>query len=333
MGLYDLAKDWVQKQLKRDLARTAIPVDPTEAKKFVEYRKMVDFCSAAFDHVSAVKSWHIRVHGDFWIVGGDEHGTFLIPQKNEDMVYQCVGIATNLHQMIESRYGSRPMVWKVTLIPFYGRLVYDGVVMLGGGSSSSQGLAMAASESKTRKLQMTIQEAKRHGRVVKRLLQLEVEGGSREGLPTQGRIDKKMAPKEQPRPTIFEMKLLKAYSKISPTLPQNDPLGVWVFRRRGYTEQENPDHVGLILANGEPMGLFRCSRGLQPTSTDILHGALEAAETAGFRPSAILPDDFECYHRLKYLFETVPDTSIEYYHPPTPEETAAARASAEAGVC
>jgi hypothetical protein len=329
VSMYEIAKNWMT-EWKRELKRKPIPVNPREAKEFVRYRDMVGFGAVAFDHVRAVKSWHVRIHGDFWIVGGDARGTYLIPQKNEDMVYQCVGLTTSLHESIESRYGKKPMVWKVTLIPFYGRLVYDGVVTLGGGSSSSQGLAMVANENKAGRLRTTVEEAKHHKRVVQRLLQLEVEGGSLEGLPSYGQVDKSKVPEEQPLPTPLEMKLLRTYLSIRNVTPEEDHTGVWVFRRKGYTEHENPDHVGLILGGGEAMGFFHCSDGLLPTSVDILSGLLEAAMTAGSRPYAIMPDDFACFHRLKYLFGRLlppgkkTDTRIEYYHPPTPEETAAA---------
>jgi hypothetical protein len=331
-GVYEMAKGWVQKEWKRELARRPIPINPVDAKKFVHYREMVDFCGTSFDHIRAVKSWHIRVHGDFWIVSGDEKGSYLIPKNNEDMVYQCVGLTTSLHELVKSKYGKRPMVWKVTLIPYYGRLVYDGVITLGGGfNNASKGLAMAASETKARKLRATVEEAKRNRRVIQRLRQLEVEGGSRIGLSSQGRMNNKAPRKrQQPSPTQQELELLSEYTNMRSVFPPNDPQGVWVFRRKGYTEQENPDRIGLILGCGEPMGFFRCSHGLEPTSIDILQGVVEASLAVGRRPHSILPDDYDCYQRIKFLFQNTVqnhDTSIEYYYPPTPEETAAARAT------
>jgi hypothetical protein len=335
ISMFDIAKQWMR-GLQRELQRKPIPVNPKDAKDFVRHRKTVGFCSAAFDHVRAVKSWHVRIHGDFWVVGGDTRGTYLIPQKNEDMVYQCVGLTKSLHETIQSKYGSQCMVWKVTLIPFYGRLVYDGVVTLGGGTNLSQGLAMVANESKKRRLTGTVEEAKRSNRVVRRLLQLEVEGGSNVGLPRYGQMDKSKVPTEQPPPTPLEGKLLRAYISIRNILLEEDPCGVWVFRRKGYTEHENPDHIGLILGGGKAMGFFHCSDGLLPTSVDILSGVLEAAMAAGCRPHTVMSDDFACFHRLKYIFSRLESsdgkyfqTSIRYYHPPTPEETAAAMVTSE----
>lgn len=335
-GVMEIARQWVQGEWRQDLARRKVPSDSAAAREFERYKATVRFCGNAFEHVRAVRSWHLRVHGDFWVVSGDDQGSYLIPQKNEDMVYQCVGISTNLHDMILKKFGTRPRVWKVTLIPFYGRLVYDGVVTLGGGGGAigggKSGLAMVASEGKTRKLLATVHEARQNRRVIQRLLQLEVEGGSLEGLATQGlnALDNRsIGLQEQPPPTTLEKRLLKAYTRIGDVMAIDDPKGLWVFRRKGYTVQENPEHVGLILGRGETMGLFQCSHGLQPTSIDILKAALEAATNAGCRPYSLLPDDYTCYQRVKFLFEDVKDTTIDYYHPPTPEETAAAMASAD----
>ncbi len=337
-GVMELAKQCVQVEWTENLARQVVPVDSAAAREFEQHKTMVHFCANAFDHIRAVKSWHIRIHGDFWVVSGDDQGTYLIPQKNEDMVYQCVGLSTSLHETIQKKYGRRPMVWKVTLIPFYGRLVYDGVVTMvsGGGASGSAGgkggLAMVASESKRHKLLATVHEARQNRRVIQRLMQLEVEGGSLEGLPTQGlsAVEKRLiSSQRQLPPTETELRLLKAYIRIRSISSMDDPKGLWVFRRKGYTEQENPDHAGLILGRGEAMGFFQCSSGLQPTSTDILEAAFEAATSVGFRPYSLLSDDYACYQRLKFLFRNVKDTTIDYYHPPTPEETAAAVSSAE----
>jgi hypothetical protein len=349
-SMMEIARRFVQEEWLDDLDRLIVPVaDPVTALEFQQHKDMVQFCADAFDHIRAVKSWHIRIQGDFWIVSGDDQGTYLIPQKNEDMVYQCVGLSTSLHGMIQKKYGSRPMVWKVTLIPFYGRLVYDGVVTLGSGGSSTTsgssgtegrgGLAMAASESKRRRLLETVHEAKHNRRVIQRLLQLEVEGGSIEGLSTHGLVatvqNRDIASRCQPPPTIVEQRLLTAYIRLEgPILSSDDPKGLWVFRRKGYTEQQNPDHIGFILGRDEVMGYFRCSRGLQPTSTDILEATLDATTKAGIRPHSIMSDDYTCFERLKFLFENVlkdntTTTRIDYYHPPTPEETAAAVVSAD----
>ncbi|KAG7362116.1 hypothetical protein IV203_025782 [Nitzschia inconspicua] len=334
-SMYEIAKKWIT-EWEREFKRTPIPVDPREANDIMRYRNMISFGVAAFDHVRAVKSWHMRIHGDFWIVGGDTNGSYLIPKRNEDMVYQCVGLTTCLHEAFQSRYGHKPMVCKVTLVPFYGRLVYDGTVALGGGDGSSQGLAMVASESKTRRLKATVEEAKYNNRVIRQLLQLEVEGGSLDGLPSYSQVNKSNVQTEQPQPTPLEVKLLRSYVSIPRVIPEDDRNGVWVFRRKGYTEQENPEHAGLILVGGgNVVGFFDCSNGLIPTSVDILSSVLEATMASGSRPHTLMPDDFSCFQRLKYLFaqllppNQIEETKIGYYHPPTSEETAAAMMTSE----
>ena len=53
-------------------------------------------------------------------------------------------------------------------------------------------------------------------------------------------------------------------------LPQEDNMGYWVYRRMGYSEMENPMHMGMVMAGtGMIMGPFWCS-ALKPTVVDIL---------------------------------------------------------------
>ena len=80
----------------------------------------------AVDDVAAAKSWNVRVHGQFWIVGMESDGTFLIPDNNRSMVFKCVGIRNPIWPMVLQNHGGRFPLMTVTMIPWYGRLVYDG---------------------------------------------------------------------------------------------------------------------------------------------------------------------------------------------------------------
>ena len=80
----------------------------------------------AVDDAAAVKSWNVRVHGHFWIVGMEGNGTFLVPDSNRNMVYQCVGVRNAIWPMVEKIHGGRCVLMTITMIPWYGRLVYDG---------------------------------------------------------------------------------------------------------------------------------------------------------------------------------------------------------------
>jgi hypothetical protein len=301
-SIFEMAKEWGQVQLQEN---SVLPPNEEEG------RLLLDFVSKAFDDVTSVKSWHVRIHGDFWIVGGNSDGTFLIAQHNHDLVYQCVGLTSALHEMIgRAGFGKDAIpLYTMTLLPAYGRLLYDGVVVATG---------ICAHPKLATTLRAKVQLAQDQGRVVQGLRQLEVEGGSLEGLPTQGKIDK-TAPTEQPPPTTEEKSWMAKIGKQS-KVNQDDEH--WVFRRRGYTEQDNPEHEGVILAAGGHRGIFDCRQGLAPVSTDIL------SQLAKSRPyGRVMIDDYQCFQRVKFLLDGI--LEVDYYHPPTPEETAAASARAK----
>ena len=64
---------------------------------------VVQLMTRALDDISAVGGWHVRVHGNFWIVGevddktldknGGNSGTYLIPDSNENMVFKVLGMS------------------------------------------------------------------------------------------------------------------------------------------------------------------------------------------------------------------------------------------------
>jgi hypothetical protein len=96
-------------------------------------------------------------------------------------------------------------------------------------------------------------------------------------------------------PTNQEQALLDKLAAI-PKSPANQeafggaPDGYWVFRRFGYTEAENPMHVGIVLAGANPLGQFKCS-ALVPTALDILKGLVSMSRKMRKRPLQIGIDD------------------------------------------
>jgi hypothetical protein len=85
-----------------------------------------------------MKSWHLGIHQDFWLVGRDYNGTYVVPDSNKDVVYKVVGIQNNAN--VASSVPSKdkqqqqqhaltiikiPMRLRMTVFPWYGRLLYD----------------------------------------------------------------------------------------------------------------------------------------------------------------------------------------------------------------
>lgn len=317
---------------------------------------VVQLMTKALDDISAVGGWHVRVHGNFWIVGevddktldknGGNSGTYLIPDSNENMVFKVLGIRNHLFTLAKSTCPDyRPMKMVVTMVPWYGRLVYDGVVVPATNASGIPGPPIMASPSHTAKLKQTVIDAEERGCVIERLLELELQD-SQSLLPdlTLLTIDDNNG-QQQEEPTQMEKACLAKLAQYAlPDSYANNsrrPKVFWTMRRFGYTEDDNPDHFGIVMNSGLPIGDFICTQGLAPISTDLLTSLIKVCADNNISSSSTttnellkLPmylniDDRACYNRMKYLFEKEDifcNTKVLYYHPPSVEETDAATA-------
>lgn len=279
----------------------------------------------ALEDVRAMASWHIRIHGDFWVVGYDESGAYLIPKANRKSVYKCVGIRNALGPMIFNKRPDAPiMLFTTTMIAWYGRLVYDGVLLPG---EAQFGKPKEASSALARALRENVEQAKAEGRVIERLAQLEVPGGNVTGAIREGASEPDLDAQEPPpqaEATQEEIKLIQKLAKITPSQTGSNQ-EYWVFRRMDYTEHGNPNHFGMIMAGAFIVGPFYCS-ALIPSSADILKALVEYSQKAKCRPRVIGVDDYNCTMRLKELIKDTPAFQVVYYPPPSEEEQASAMA-------
>lgn len=100
----------------------------------------------------------------------------------------------------------------------------------------------------------------------------------------------------------------------------------------GYSEAENPNHMGMIMSgqSGMVVGSFQ-SRQLAPTAAEYL-GHLEAALFGGglagdgggrgVKPSEVAVDEKSAVERLKLVLGPA-GIMAGYYPPPTEEELSA----------
>jgi len=101
------------------------------------------------------------------------YDTLEVPESNHGMVYKCVGMKDSIWPMVAGKHPGLIQM-TLTMIPGYGRLVYDGVLVPPHGLPVPP---VAGSELEA-SLKETVAKAKIEGRVISRLAQLEVEGGS-----------------------------------------------------------------------------------------------------------------------------------------------------------
>lgn len=99
----------------RDLVKNQLPEMNGGLEALIAEKPEYKRCVEAVDDGEACQGWNVRVTGDFWIVGMDEGGTFLIPDGNRDVVYQCCGVKDPIYPKV-AHFG-RPSLFRVTMIP------------------------------------------------------------------------------------------------------------------------------------------------------------------------------------------------------------------------
>ena len=322
-GIYLALKDWLQRQCIQNTPYAELDDG---------YKRIYD----AIDDPSAVAGWNCRVHGDFWLCADvEEGGTYCVLASNPRAVYQVVGMTQPLGRLIQHSYGEGSFVRHlITMVPWYGRLVFDGLICPVGSDGEQARHPKKASAAKAEKLREAIRLAKEEGRVISRLAQLEVPGGSIDGAgpvdysPLKPAVDEDDGANEgeQENPTESEqgyVDRLKALSPMPPSIAGPDGgRGKWTFRRQGYNEEENPEHSILVLSLGNVLGGFKCE-ALVPKSEEVLKVLTTFSEKAGFRPIVVNIDEKKCCERVKFLLKDVKNIHIMYYLPPSREEIAA----------
>jgi signal recognition particle subunit SEC65 len=197
---------------------------------------------------------------DFWIVGADENdgGTFLVSNVNRNTVYKVLGVRNSLFCMVEPTFGQQPIHMKLTMVPWYGRLVYDGVIIPAHGRP---GPPEIADDALAKKLKKSVKLARKEGRVVEKLAQLE-SPDAEASIPKAARnveFERQQEEQAQKAPKTLEKKFLGKLQKLQVS---DDAQTAWCMRRRGYTEHDNPNHSGVIIsvgAGGLPLDDFTCS--------------------------------------------------------------------------
>ena len=257
----------------------------------------------------AVGSWNVRIEGQFWIVGMSPEGTLVIPVSNPRQVYNVLGYKAPLGA--QGKF-PRPPKFYLTLLPWYGRLIHDPMLMTTTGTNQVE----LASPQLAMELINSCKLAKEEGRVVDRLAQLEVEGGSKVGLPFQPFVPDQVKDfmaiekaKATAPATDKERDLVDNLADFE-SMPEGDKASTWTVMRLQVTEELNPNHTVVIFNNsGKKLHEFK-SKDLIPTSEEVLKAILtvcSSGETNHKRPRLIGVDVPPLAMRLKFLFNGVKD--------------------------
>ena len=306
--------------------------------------------------------------GKFFYTGNDETGAALLADDRLERVYRVVGLGTSIGGMLRRGPGGVAEVGSVimlTLLPFMGQIVYDSTIVGGPSLSSMDPSLMGRLHSLATSLQaggsviaelQAVTEApllgkrvvvagirakpKLNGRVGspgsfedaagRYVVSLEDGGGSFKVKP-DNLMAAPLSEGTDGLTTALSEREVQLQQRVQ-ALPHRDEDEVWVCRRMGYSETENPNHLGVIMSskNGMVLGTFQ-SKHLAPTSAEYL-SALETTfgeknssthkGGVGFRPSFLGIDEQSAVARLKAVLGPA-GVQVCYYPPPSDEELAA----------
>ena len=309
-----------------------------------------------------------RKTGRFVFAGEDAGGAALLADE-EHHVYRVLGLSTSLGDLMRAS-GKSDLVGsalQLTLLPFLGMIVYDGTLRGAKPNTDAAFLAELATLASTAQADGSlitelprVTDAPLLGkRVLVSGLQSKPELNGKHGLAgafveSKGRyavaledgsgqfslkadnleaVPRKDAPSGGPSASAAGA-LSERERALQERLMRLEPMDdFWVMRRMGYSEAENPQHMGVIISSksGMMLGTFQ-SRHLAPTAGEYLRGLEDAlfgsgsvarpAGGGGRKPRQLAVDEKSAVDRLEKVLGPA-GIGAGYYPPPAEEELAA----------
>jgi hypothetical protein len=199
-------------------------------------------------HLSQIEHWpQSRVHGSFYMLLERTDGTVII-SADRTKVYLTQGILSSLGNLLLRSGQHFPCPVIATFLPFHGYVAFDGLVA---------GAPPITSGNERKKLYRAYCKAVDEGTLIT-------------SLPLVPTPPRTAIPVEVPELNAAQTRMLQRLKALSKPSDPEKSLS-WVFRRFGYTELENPDHlITIIGSQGMPvMPGFIAIDGLHPTALEL----------------------------------------------------------------
>lgn len=259
-----------------------------------------------------------RVYGEFIVLFDRPDGAILVSEDCK-RVYLVLGLAQSIGEVsnLGYRHGgyyrkpSYPppklhgpllgVIMNATLLNWQGMIIYDGLMM--SVAMASKGKIKEALKAYTNAVdQSTL------------ITQLEKKTGSLKEIPVPV-VD----PDEVRRLKLELFPKLEAVRKEK-YRKKTGPFDIIVFRRVGYTEETNADHMVTIFGNHNGMlapTFFTC-RALSPTVEEYVEMLHSVLFTAG-KPEYVSVDELSALEMLNAVLDGT-GVKASYYSPPSNEE-------------
>lgn len=284
-----------------------------------------------------------RISGDFFVLFERVDGTVFISADYKH-VYLVLGLAQTVGEIFQSpmplsRLGVTrceipndsttqkefsfsfhgPIIGMrvaTTLLPWEGKIVYDGLMIA----------KSKANPIELKNLQRLYIDAVDRDKLIWKLPLIEDPsllaasngaGGGNGSIVSQDEI--------QAVRTALDSKLKKmaSISKYkSSGKGANDDFGIiWVFRRHGYNEKDNPDHLITVLTSaGGTMKEFYQTKKLLPSITEYVDLLYDIVRGVDKKPQGIAIDAEEMIEPLREVLTAATGVEVHYYPPPSEEE-------------
>eukprot|EP00039_Didymoeca_costata_P008581 m.113710 g.113710 ORF g.113710 m.113710 type:complete len:506 (-) comp14145_c0_seq1:60-1577(-) len=254
-----------------------------------------------------MRSWAAtRVNDTFYVYKKHPEGTVLITTDLKK-VYVVLGMSDNIydlvHKIVNGKRGNLSIA-KITILPWMGKLVYDGIIM---GAPATNGASQD-------ELKRVYDDAVASNNLITGFSDDVLIAASNEVPEEDDGFE------DEPELSEFENRV-----KDEVTAAAKFPAGSIIFRRFGYSPEENPHKMmGYIVlgpedAPGTAMPVPVQMAGYEPTSDEILEQLSVLATRGGRMGAAVGTDYLPILARLQHVLEDS-GVTVFYYPPPSEEE-------------
>jgi hypothetical protein len=255
-----------------------------------------------------------RRTGLFFLVEDTKDGAVLVDEK-DGAVYEVFGIKETVCEPIVRGGGYLPQAVTTTLLPWRGRIVYDGVMKGNVGGHITPAVAAMLEE--------RVRRARECGAVVKNISHYGPLSDAYDASKSiRAEIERAASDTDDAEAVRLAKKFLAF--PVAPGVAGE----MWIMRRFGYTKLENPRNMLLCMAGpmAAPNGPA-FTKDLDPTPEELLRYALQCAQGLGGRPKMMGVDHQIAQVRVAAALKKAGggDGDLQkiicgYYPPPSQEE-------------
>jgi len=217
-----------------------------------------------------------RRTGLFFLVEDTVNGAVMVDEK-DGAVYEVFGIKETVCEPIVRGGGYLPQAVTTTLLPWRGRIVYDGVMKGDVGGHITPAVAAM--------LEARVRRARECGAVVRNISH---HGPLSDDYDWSKSIKAEMARASSSTSADDEGVVNLAKKLLAFPAASGAAGEMWIMRRFGYTKQDNPRNMLICMAGpiAAPNGPA-FTKDLDPTPEELLRYALQCAQGLGGRPKML----------------------------------------------